>query len=85
MIHAGEILIYKVDQNAKTPMKAHLGDAGYDLYVSRKTVLKPRAFTDVPTGVHVAMPHGIWGRITGRSSTVRKLGLQVQHQSRGHA
>lgn len=80
MFHAGEVLIKfeGKDGEPKIPQRAHYGDAGYDLFVSRNITLPARKFKDVPTDIYVAMPHGIWGRITGRSSTLRKYGLQVQ-------
>lgn len=72
------------------PTRFHEGDAGYDLYVSREVVipasvppvpegdeLRP-GFCDVHTDVYLSFPPHLYGRITGRSSTVRKRGLQVQ-------
>lgn len=62
---------------ARLPIRAHHDDAGWDLYVSRDTVIPPHGFVDVATGVHVQLPNGYWGMLTGRSSTIRKLGLLV--------
>ena len=59
------------------PTQAYVGDVGWDLHVSRHTVIPARSFRDVPTDIAVAIPHGYWGRITGRSSTVRKRRLLV--------
>lgn len=61
------------------PARAYAGDAGWDLYVSEKVVIQPGAFADVPCGVACALPHGTWGLLTGRSSTLRSRGLLV-HQ-----
>lgn len=73
-----KVLFTKTDENGKMPYQAYPGDAGYDLYVSKGCIIEPHKFQDVHTGIAVAMPFGIWGRITGRSSTIRKMGLQVQ-------
>lgn len=62
---------------ANLPSNVHPGDAGFDLYVSEDVVVAPHAFTDVPVGARVALPPGVWARITGRSSTLRKRGLMV--------
>lgn len=61
----------------RVPTKAYPGDTGWDLYVSRDVVIPARSFIDIPTNIAIAMPEGLWGRITGRSSTLRKYGLLV--------
>ena len=59
------------------PQYHHSGDAGFDLVVSEPRVVYPGSFVDVPCGVAVAFPEGVWGMITGRSSTLRKRKLMV--------
>lgn len=61
----------------RNPIKVYPGDAGWDLHVSRPVVIPPRSFADVHTDIYIAMPETLWGRITGRSSTLRKRGLLV--------
>lgn len=63
--------------NAQLPTKTYNDDAGFDLYVAETTVIAPGEFVDVPLGVSVGLPPGVWARITGRSSTLRRLGLLV--------
>ncbi|URM86966.1 deoxyuridine triphosphatase [Microbacterium phage Typher] len=63
--------------SAKMPIRAHSDDAGFDLFVARETVIPPHGFADVPSGVHIQLPNGYWGMLTGRSSTIRKRGLLV--------
>lgn len=60
------------------PTRAKQGDLGYDLYLSEDITLPPLSFRDGQTHVKVQFPPGYGGRITGRSSTVRKWKVQVQ-------
>lgn len=62
---------------ARMPIRAHSDDAGFDLFVSRETLVPAHGFADVPSGVSVQLPNGYWGMLTGRSSTIRKRGLLV--------
>jgi dUTP pyrophosphatase len=66
-----------VHPEAKVPTRTHPGDAGYDLFTSEPILIPPGEFRDVPIGVRAVFPHGVWGRITGRSSTLRRRGLLV--------
>ena len=59
------------------PRKSYSGDAGYDLVVSEDVDIAPHTFADVKTGIAIELPHGVWARITGRSSTLRKRGVLV--------
>jgi dUTP pyrophosphatase len=61
----------------REPSKAHMDDAGFDLYVSEDTWVPPGRFRDIPTNVRMILPRGHWGLLTGRSSTLRKRGLMV--------
>ena len=63
--------------NPRVPTKTYPGDTGWDLYISRDVVIPAHSFTDAHTDIAIAMPEGLWGRITGRSSTLRKYGLMV--------
>lgn len=62
---------------AKLPTRTYADDAGFDLYVVEDTIIPAGAFVDVPLGVSVGLPLGVWGRITGRSSTLRTYNLLV--------
>lgn len=60
------------------PFKAYESDAGYDLFVSEPVSVPPSAFRDVRLSVTgIVLPEGYWGRLVGRSSTLRRRGLLV--------
>lgn len=59
------------------PRHHYAGDAGYDLVVSERRVIDPGEFVDVPCGICVELPPGVWAMVTGRSSTLRKRQLLV--------
>jgi len=65
------------DPDAQMPMQVHTGDAGLDLFVSEAVRIEPGQFVDVESGLRLRLPTGYWGRITGRSSTLRRRGLLV--------
>jgi dUTP pyrophosphatase len=58
--------------------RAHSDDAGLDLPTDGPQTIQPSASRDIATGIRVAIPAGYYGRITGRSSSHRKLGLTVR-------
>jgi dUTP pyrophosphatase len=60
-----------------TPKRTYDGDAGWDLVVAVDLVIPADEQVDVPCGVAVALPEWSFGRITGRSSTLRKRGLLI--------
>lgn len=60
------------------PKYGYEGDAGYDLYTSENTLLRPQSFTNVPTGVYIEPTSKIWFEIRGRSSSIYKLEIEVQ-------
>lgn len=53
------------------------GDAGIDLAIADSWLLEPGEFQYLSTGVHVAVPDGYFGWITGRSSTWRDYRCSV--------
>lgn len=74
-----EVLRYALTggTDAMVPTRAYPDDAGVDLYVTERTVIRPGEFVDVPTGLAVELPAGTWGFLTGRSSAFRTHHLLV--------
>lgn len=68
---------FQLGENAKIPYKKHIGDAGWDLYISEDCDIPPGGTVDVHTNIKIDMPPYLYGRITGRSSTLRKHKLLV--------
>ena len=68
---------FELGENAKAPFKKHHGEAGWDLYISRDCDIPAGATVDVHTDIKIDMPPYLYGRITGRSSTLRKHRLLV--------
>jgi dUTP pyrophosphatase len=68
----------KTDPRAQAPRNAYGNDAGWDLFALEYTPLSPHVPCDVRTGIAVAIPDGYYGRIVGRSSSIRKRRIQVQ-------
>lgn len=68
---------FELGEGAKAPFKKHMGDAGWDLYVSRPCDIRPGETVDVHTDIRMDMPPYLYARITGRSSSLRKHGLLV--------
>lgn len=68
---------FELGEGAKAPYKKYIGDAGWDLYVSRPVDIPAGETVDVHTDVRINMPPYLYGRITGRSSSLRNHGLLI--------
>lgn len=68
---------FKLGENSKMPFKKYVGDAGWDLFVSRDCDIAPGETVDVHTDIFIDMPARTYARIIGRSSTLRKHHLMV--------
>lgn len=68
---------FELGEGAKAPFRAHIGDAGWDLYTSRECDIAPGETKDVHTDVRIQMPPYLFARITGRSSSLRNHHLLV--------
>lgn len=72
-----QVQYIKLNGLAREPRNAYGNDAGWDLFVMGSTIIEPGSFVDVRSGVAAAIPEGYYGRIIGRSSTIRSRGLIV--------
>lgn len=63
---------------AVIPSRTYEDDAGLDLYATKQVTIYDGKFEDIPCGIAIELPYWSWGLITGRSSSLRKRGLQVQ-------
>jgi len=59
------------------PNRAHDGDAGVDLFSALDVELAPGQRALVPTGIAVAIPHGMVGLVHPRSGLAARVGLSI--------
>ena len=59
------------------PSRAHGGDAGVDLFSAHDVELAPGQRALVPTGIAVAIPHGMVGLVHPRSGLAARVGLSI--------
>jgi len=71
-----KLAFFKIDPNAKFPVRKRAGDAGFDLYSLEQVELKPLERKLVRTGIGVILPPGYVGLIKDRSGLAVK-GLHV--------
>ena len=75
MSHWDPIPVYVSSNNIRPP--ARPGDVGYDLLAAETVHVEGNVFTKIGTGVVVAFPDHLYGRIVGRSSGATRHGFQV--------
>ena len=63
----------KLDAGAKIPTKAHLTDAGFDIYSREKQIVPAKECAVFDTGVHIELPPNTVGMLKSKS------GLNVKH------
>ena len=62
---------------ARAPVRAHTGDAGYDLAAAERVVLAPGERAVVSTGVAIAIPDGYAGLVLPRSGLATRFGISL--------
>jgi dUTP pyrophosphatase len=67
----------RLSDAARTPTRAHDGDAGLDLYAAEAATLQPGERASVGTGIAVAIPEGHAGLVLPRSGLAAKHGISV--------
>ncbi len=71
------IPIKKILDSAKTPTRGSDFAAGYDLYATEAYTLKPLERKLFKTGITIAIPSNLYGRIAPRSGLAYKSGIGV--------
>ena len=66
-----------LNENAKTPTKAHTQDAGWDLYASEPASIGPKQRHIIKTDIALEMPSHFAGLIWPRSGLSIKSGIDV--------
>lgn len=72
-----ELLVKKINPQAKLPEYAHANDAGMDLFCLEKISLAPGARQAVSTGIQMAIPEGYVGLIWDKSSVPFNYGVKT--------
>ena len=72
-----QIKIKKLSPTAITPTKAHITDAGYDLYSDEDVCVGPGERKLIKTGISFEIPNGYVGLIWPRSGLSYKKGIDV--------
>ena len=75
----GSIQVKKLHSDAKLPSKAHITDAGFDLYAEKYSLIPAGETRLIGTGIAVAIPRGYAGLIWDRSS----MGVKGLHRFGG--
>lgn len=74
---SNSLAVVRLDPELPLPARAHDGDAGVDLYSAVDVDLAPGRRALVPTGVAVAIPHGMVGLVHPRSGLASRVGLSI--------
>lgn len=72
-----KVQVVKLTKEAVMPKKSHAGDAGYDVFTSEPTVLKPMERKLVGTGIKMAVPKNIEAQVRPKSGLAINNGLAV--------
>ena len=62
---------------AHAPQRGTSRSAGYDLKSSEETIIAPRSYKAIKTGLKVILPNNTYGRIASRSGLSFKHGIEV--------
>jgi dUTP pyrophosphatase len=71
------LAVVRLDRDLPMPSRAHDGDAGVDLFSALDVELAPGQRALVPTGIAVAVPHGMVGLVHPRSGLAARVGLSI--------
>ncbi|HEX2285302.1 MAG TPA: dUTP diphosphatase [Mycobacterium sp.] len=71
------LAVVRLDRDLPMPSRAHDGDAGVALFSAHDIELAPGQRALVPTGIAVAIPHGMVGLVHPRSGLAARVGLSI--------
>jgi dUTP pyrophosphatase len=71
------LAVVRLDPDLPMPSRAHEGDAGVDLFSALDLEIAPGHRALVPTGIAVAIPHGMVGLVHPRSGLAARVGLSI--------
>ncbi|WP_165989094.1 dUTP diphosphatase [Streptomyces sp. YIM 98790] len=72
-----DVLLRRIDPRAPVPVRAHPGDAGYDLVTTEAAVLAPGERAVLPTGISLALPDGYAAFVHPRSGLAARCGIAL--------
>jgi dUTP diphosphatase len=67
----------RLSETARPPVRAHDGDAGYDLHAAGSATIAPGERASVGTGIAVEIPDGHAGLVVPRSGLAARHGIGV--------
>jgi dUTP pyrophosphatase len=67
----------RLGADARPPLRAHPGDAGYDLFAAEAAEIGPGERASVGTGVAIAVPDGCAGLVLPRSGLAARHGITL--------
>ncbi len=67
----------RLSERARVPVRAHPGDAGYDLFAAEAAKLAPGERASVGTGIAVAIPDDCAGLVLPRSGLAARHGITL--------
>jgi dUTP diphosphatase len=72
-----KLRVVRLDERARLPTRAHVEDAGLDLYALDPVALEPGERASVGTGVALEIPSGHAGLVLPRSGLAARHGISV--------
>jgi len=72
-----KLLVKRLSENAKLPVRASDGAAGYDLFASCDVHVPARGKAMINTDVTIQLPQGCYGRVAPRSGLAWKNSIDV--------
>jgi deoxyuridine 5'-triphosphate nucleotidohydrolase len=72
-----ELVVRRLSPNATLPARGSAGAAGYDIASAEATIVPAGARHLVSTGLSIALPAGVYGRVAPRSGLASKRSVDV--------